>query len=157
MSDAPIVPTPAPKKKKIRKIKYVKKSGVYATPVGLTVSSSGQTRKSVIQAAQVFGDQARKSAARFSTRIPAATRVEGAAEQEAAVVVDGNAAPNAAPFEFGERHPLWGRRGPGDWRKQPTRAFLSNAAKNPGAINRAVEAYGAAEALMLAEEYGYTE
>lgn len=156
MSDAPVVPTPKPKRNKLRKTRSYKKSGVFATPVSLSLKS-GNTRKSVIQAAQVFGDQAKNSAKKFSTRIPAATYVMGSTEQAAQVVTDGTDAPNAAPFEFGERHPLWGRRGPGDWRKQPTRAYMSNAARNSGAITRAAEAYAEAEKLMLSEEYGYTE
>jgi hypothetical protein len=144
---------PAPKRKRSHKAKAYKKSGVFATPASL--NTSGKTRDSVIQAAQVFGDQARKNAARFSQRIPLATYVDGYTEEAAQVITDGVLAPNAAPFEFGLRHPLWGNRN--DWYKQPTRAYMNSAARNPGAISRAADAYAEAERNMLAEEYGYTE
>jgi hypothetical protein len=55
------------------------------------------------------------------------------------VQTNGKKAPNAAPFEFGERHPLFGMtgkpggRGPlgkGYWFKQPTRPYMETAARN---------------------------
>lgn len=135
--------------------RYAKKSGVYATNAGDVAGGTGTSRNGVLAAAQVFAAQAQKNAARFSVRIPAATYVQAVEEQSALVITDGTAAPNAAPFEFGERHPLYGNRK--FWYKQPLRAYMSNAARNAGAQNRATEAYGDAEAKQLAEEYGYDQ
>lgn len=155
MADVPVPPAVVPKrKKKHRTAKTYKKSGVFATPVSLSVSS-GKTRKSVIEAAQVIGDQVKKNAATFSVRIPAATYVDAVSEQIAQVVTDGVAAPNAAPFEFGLSHPMFGDRKA--WGKQPKRPFMDKAARNPGARSRAANAYAEAEKILLAEEYGYTE
>lgn len=155
MSDTPNPPASAPRKaRKHRAPKAYKKSGVFSTPVSLNVGT-GKTRRSVIQAAQVFGDQARKNAAKFSVRIPAATGVDGLTEQTAQVVTDGTAAPNAAPFEFGLSHPMFGDRKA--WGKQPKRAYMDRAAKNGSALNRAADAYAEAEKLLLSEEYGYKE
>lgn len=134
---------------------YRKKSGVYAVPSSFTPSGAGGTRKSVLAAAELYAEQARKNAAKFSTRIPAATGVEPWAEEAAAVVTNGNAAPNAAPFEFGERHPLYGNRK--HWYKQPTRAFMNRAAMNPGVAEAAANVYGEMEIAMLAEEFGWDE
>lgn len=133
---------------------YRKKSGVFATPAGFATKTGG-ARESVIRAAEIYADQAKRNAARYSRRIPAATHVEGSAEQVAYVVTDGNAAPNAAPFEFGERHPLFGNRG--HWYKQPTRAYMSNAANSKTTQAAAAEAYATAEVQLLAAEYGYDE
>ncbi len=133
-----------------------KKSGVFATAAGQTFGGTGGSRRSILAAAKVFADQAKKNASRFSTRIPPATGVEGYGEQEAMVVTDGAAAPNAAPFEFGLRHPL-NYPGQTGWGKQPTRAYMSNAARNQGALQRAADIYGDAEAELLAEEFGFTE
>lgn len=135
--------------------RYTKKSGVFATPAGFSLKA-GDTRSSVLKAASIFQAQAKKNAARFSTRIPAATYVQGYQDQEAMVVTDGSAAPNAAPFEFGERHPLWGRWVTGKG-KQPRRSYMSNAATNAGVIENAAEAYAEAERILLAEEFGFTE
>lgn len=143
---------------------YTKKSGVFATPRDLNPSGRGITRESVLKAAQVFADQARKNASRFSKRIPAATFVDSAGDQRAEIVTDGTAAPNAAPFEFGERHPLnypnqvatlnrYGRSR--HWVKQRTRAYMSNAAKNPRAIQKAADVYASTETELLAQEHGY--
>lgn len=138
-----------------RKATYRKKSGVFATPGGMSIPAYGSTRSSVLKAAEILAAQARRNAAAFSTRIPAATVVAGLAEQQAAVVTDGAAAPNAAPFEFGERHPLFGDKK--HWYKQPLRAYMNRAATNSGALASALEAYGAEETLLLSAEYGFDE
>lgn len=137
-----------------RKYSYRKKSGVYASPVSFSPGAGG-TRQSVMDAAEVFADVARANAARFSIRIPAATAVVALNEQAAMVVTDGDAAPNAAPFEFGERHPLFGNRS--SWYQQPRRAYMSSAANNPVAVEAASDVYGDREAALLAAQYGYDE
>lgn len=143
-------------RKKRRQPSYIKRrSGVTATPEGFSITGSGGTRESVMKAAEIFAARARVNAAKFSARIPLATFVEGVDGDHAQVVTDGVLAPNAAPFEFGERHPLFGNRQ--HWYKQPTRAYMSNAATNNATIDAAADAYGNSEAELLAKEYGYTE
>jgi hypothetical protein len=142
-----------PRKRRARS--YRKKSGVFATPAGFTPLGGGFTRMSVLKAAAIFAAQARTNAAKFSVRIPAATSVLPYNEHQAQVVTDGVAAPNAAPFEFGERHPLWGNRK--YWRPQPRRAYMDRAARNPGAFSAAAEIYAETETELLAKEFGYTE
>lgn len=157
MADDP-QPFVVPKKRKRQAgngSKYRKKSGAYATPTGFAPSGSGDVRESVLKAAEVFLVQARKNAMRFSTRIAPATHVTGLGEHQAMLVTDGTAAPNAAPFEFGERHPLYGNRR--HWYKQRTRAYMSRAASNKTAISKAADIYAEAEKTLLAEEYGYTK
>lgn len=144
-----------------RKPKYNKKSGVFATSAGFEPSGPGGTRVSVLAAAEIIAAAARAKASRFSARIPKATGVVAFAEHQAMVVTDGHTAPNAAPFEFGERHPcnLPNLRGPDGrptvWRKQPMRAYMSNGAR--GASDAAAERYGIEEARLLAEEFGFNE
>ncbi len=133
---------------------YRKKSGVFATPGGFSVGGFSGTRESVIEAAGVLAREAKANAARFSKRIPAATYVDGVSESQAQIITDGGAAPNAAPFEFGERHPLFGDRD--HWYKQPTRPYMNQAATGP-AVDEAADVYGDLEATLLAQEFGYTE
>ncbi len=139
--------------KKARRRSYRKKSGVFATPGGFTISAFGGTRESVLEAAAVLMRQAKLNAS-FSRRIPAATMVAGFSENEAMVVTDGTAAPNAAPFEFGERHPVFGNRNV--WRKMKTKAYMNRAATGP-AVDEAADVYADLETILLAHEYGYTE
>jgi hypothetical protein len=134
---------------------YRKKSGVFATPNGFSPMGGGFTRRSVMMAAELFSAAAKANASKFSKRIPAATSAVPYNEEQAMIVTDGVAAPNAAPFEFGERHPLWGNRK--YWKKQPTRAYMNRAARNPGVIEAAGEIYATAETELLAAEFGYTE
>jgi len=135
--------------------RYAKKSGVYATNAGdVAAGGSGNSRDGVLAAAAVFAEKARANAAKFSTRIPAATFVKAVDEQQALVMTAGNEAPNAAPFEFRERHPLWGDRK--HWYAQPLRAYMSNAARNAATQSKAADAYGDAETKQLAKEFGYT-
>jgi hypothetical protein len=150
------VPSPPPsRKRRARRIRYYKKSGVYATPAGYSASGgTGETRRSVLLAAEVFAATARALGASLckSRRIPAATAVLPVGEQSANVETDGGAAPNAAPFEFGERHPLWGRWVTGKG-KQPKRPYLDRTAKDGTTINSAGDIYADAETALLAEEY----
>lgn len=144
-----------PRKKRKRSAQsYRKRSGVVATPGGFQINGGG-TRASVMKAAEIFAAKARANAAKFSRRIPAATYVDPYTEEQAQVVTDGTMAPNAAPFEFGERHPLFGDRK--HWYKQPTRAYMSRAAKDSKTIDTAADVYATAEVEMLEQEYGFTE
>lgn len=157
----PFSPTPKPKRKyRARKLKYYKKSGVYATPVGFTTGDGGAaTRRSVLLAAEMFAVTARALGSSLcrSTRIPPATAVVPVGEQVANVETDGESAPNAAPFEFGENHPVYGRptvsRDKWTWRKQPKRPYLDITALDPITNTIAGDIYADAETALLAEEY----
>jgi len=127
---------------------------VFATPMAFAVGGFSGTRESVLEAAGVICRQAQANARKFSKRIPAATFVDGVSEQQAQVVTDGTAAPNAAPFEFGERHPLFGDKGV--WFKQPTRAYMNSAASG-AAVDEAADVYADLETTLLSQEYGYTD
>jgi hypothetical protein len=97
------------------------------------------------EAADIIRDEARRISSSFSRRIPAATHTrQGPRYTE--VVTDGNAAPNAAPFEFAENHPLFARKGTkryrdSKWYKQPHRPFMAEAvdAKKDDAVAKAAE------------------
>ncbi len=85
------------------------------------------------KAAEIIARKAKMNSVKFSRRIPANTHVRVSLEG-VAVVTDGNRAPNAAPFETAERHPLWAAVGstryekkPEDWRKQPYRPYMLEA------------------------------
>lgn len=140
-----------------RKPSYRKKSGVFGTPGGFSLPSGGETRESVLAAAEVVCEAVRAKAARFSTRIPAATDVHPYQENAAIISTDGQKAPNAAPFEFGERHPSNTPNNYGNnvWCKGTRRAYMTNGAKAGTAA--AAEVYGEREIELLATEYGYTE
>lgn len=114
--------------------------------------ASGINQKYLLAAAEVIAEQARRNAS-FSTRIPAATGVAtGDNPDEAIVITDGAAAPNALPFETGERHMLWGDSE--YWYPQPKKPYMAKAAKT--ASGQALEVY-AAQVDELAAEHGYTE
>lgn len=138
-----------------RRKTYRKRSGVFGTRGSDGPPSGSGTRESVMAAALIFLEAAKKNASRFSTRIAPATAVYPVDENRAVIHTDGAAAPNAAAFEFGQRHPVFGN--PDVWVKQPTRAYMQNAAKNKGALEKAGEEYGTRETELLAKEYGYTE
>lgn len=107
----------------------------------------GTEVKRVKEAAKIIRDEAARIAAGFSRRIGPATRVMGGVDG-VYVQTNGRQAPNAAPFEFALRHPLWGMtgkpggRGPvgkGYWREQPHRPYMEAAARNK--IDEAARAY----------------
>jgi hypothetical protein len=94
-------------------------------------------------AAEVIAAQARANAA-WSKRIPAATRVGGGLTAGGVYVrTPGKYARNAAPFEFGKRHPLFARVGSkrysGEWYPTPHRPYMEDAAEQ--ALDRAAEKY----------------
>ena len=78
-------------------------------------------------AAQIIATAAGVSASAYSRRIPRSMRVLQTGAQRFSVVAGGDAAPNARPFETGDRHPLWGRWVTGKGR-QPKRPFLEEGA-----------------------------
>lgn len=90
------------------------------------------------QAAQIIANAAKRNAAAFSRRIPPATSVGGGLSGKGVYVrTNGNKARNAAPFEFGERHPLFGDRN--HWYATPHRPYMEDAAEQT--LDRAAEAY----------------
>lgn len=90
----------------------------------MPTSDDRDLRRRRREAADKTARAARSNAAAFSKRIPGATKVrEYRAYTE--VVTLGNEAPNAAPFEAGEEHPLFGDR-KHEYR-QPHRPFMQAA------------------------------
>lgn len=75
-------------------------------------------------AAKIIADQAKLNAS-FSKRIPAAIHVNVLDDDHAEIVANGFEARNAAPIEYGERHPLWGNRD--YWYPTPHRPFMERA------------------------------
>lgn len=95
-----------------------------------------ETRR-VKNAAKIIRDEAARIASAFSRRIGPATKVQGGVSG-VYIQTNGRLAPNAAPFEFGERHPLFGLtgrpggRGPkgsGHWYRQPKRPYMEEGAR----------------------------
>lgn len=118
----------------------------------VSVPASSPKQECLAEAGEEIAKIARELAATFSSRIPAATGVYLTSEDSAIVATNGSEAPNAAPFEYGERHPLFGDRE--HWYKQPVRPYMDEAA-NRGA-EAAMNAY-AKLADALAKEHRYTE
>ena len=88
------------------------------------------------EAARTFAKAAQKISSAFSTRIPAATHVVPSVDQgrTASVITEGQLAPNAAPFEAAEAHPLWADIGSwrydhDKWGRQPLRPYMLEAAE----------------------------
>lgn len=89
-------------------------------------------------AAEVIAVAARARAATFSRRIPAATGVGGGLSAKGVYIrTSGRKARNAAPFEFGERHPLFGNYK--HMYNTPHRPYMEEAAE--AALDAAAEAY----------------
>lgn len=104
----------------------------------------------LMEGAEIVAAAARTNASKFSQRIPAATKATPTGPSSVAVITDGSAAPNAAPFEFGKRHPLFGDTN--HWYKQPTRAYMNRAFK--ATVAEVVDVYGkAADAMTEAAGY----
>lgn len=96
------------------------------------------------KAAELISKRAKEISAAFSRRIPASTHVV-VASGVVQVRTEGATAPNAAPFEAAELHPLWARVGTPrytDWKwgKQPYRPYMLMAAEQE--IDAAAEEYG---------------
>lgn len=87
---------------------------------------SSADRKALKNAAQEYRKRAAANAAPYSRRIPASLRVVDTGSS-VFVIADGTIAPNAAPFEGPEEHPLFGNRN--YWYMQPHRPFMSDAAR----------------------------
>lgn len=86
----------------------------------------------LMQAAEKISTRAKIISGTFSRRIPIATHVT-VNNGVVAVITDGSIAPNAAPFEGGELHPLWARVGSWrylhfKWGQQPLRPYMMEAA-----------------------------
>lgn len=98
----------------------------------------------LIKAARIIAERARVISSAFSRRIPAGTHVVVKTNGIVAVRTEGAIAPNAAPFEAAELHPLWARVGSvrylySHWGKQPYRPYMLQAALQK--LDDAAEAY----------------
>lgn len=139
-----------------RRKKYRKKTGVHATPAGWAPKGSGETRDSVVMAAEVFAARARLNAS-FSKRIAEAISVAGF-QHEAAMITA--SAPQSVSFEFGQKHPLNypNQQGsPNAWGPTPKRPFMDRAARSKRAIKKAAEVYSTRERELIAMQFGFTD
>lgn len=105
---------------------------------------SRQDLNGLTKAAEIISAEAKRVSAMRSVRIPASTHV-GVNNGMVAVITDGATAPNAAPFEAAELHPLWAHVGSYryvhfKWGRQPFFPYMMIAAENK--IAEAAEAYG---------------
>jgi hypothetical protein len=96
------------------------------------MTASGKDLAALVKAANIICRRAQLISATRSRRIPAATHVTSNAGM-VAVITDGVVAPNAAPFEAGELHPLWAKVGSWrydhfKWGKQPFFPYMMEAA-----------------------------
>ena len=112
--------------------------------------------EALTEAARIICKRAKEISGAFSVRIPAATHVT-VSNGTVAVITDGEAAPNAAPFEAGELHPLWAHVGSWryehyKWGRQPYRPYMTMAALDK--IQDACEAY-AESVYDLARKDGF--
>jgi hypothetical protein len=108
------------------------------------MADSPSDRAALSKAAEIISTRAKEIASTRSRRIPAATHVTEA-NGIVQVKTEGSIAPNAAPFEAGELHPLWARVGSnkynhGDWGRQPLFPYMMMAAEET--LDQAAEAYG---------------
>lgn len=81
--------------------------------------------KRLQSAAEIIAREARSISSTFSKRIPLATRVVTDHDGKVSVFTSGTDAPNAAPFELPERHPLFGDKE--HWYEQPHRPYMEEA------------------------------
>jgi hypothetical protein len=107
-------------------------------------------------AAAIIARRAKVISSAFSSRIPASTHVT-VSNGVVAVVTDGATAPNAAPFEGAELHPLWAHIGSyryehWHWGKQPYRPYMLTAAVQ--SLDDAAQAYGGS-AYAYARLFGF--
>lgn len=96
-----------------------------------------QMLKRLKDAATVIAEQARTNAG-FSKRIPAAISVHATAADGVFILADGSKARNAAPYEYGDRHPTFGHD---PWVQTPHKPFLEDAADMKG--NAAADKFSA--------------
>lgn len=118
----------------------LRKTSVNGSPSVGGSSSSGMDADSaerIKEAAEVIAAGARQNASSFSKRIPAATKAVGDSATKAHVITSGAQAPNAAPFEYAERHPLFGNKK--HWYTQPHRPYMERAGRDD--LDEAAEAY----------------
>jgi hypothetical protein len=113
--------------------------------------------RALTAAAKVFERYAKSISSGFSRRIPAATSVD-AGVQGVRVVTDGIAAPNAIPFETGEKHP--NRAAVGSyryehdrWFHQPYRPYMLAAAQ--AGADEAMDAYMDEGVMKYANSKGF--
>ena len=116
-------------------------SSIAALSAASTPELKRASAKRLREAAEVIAVRARAISATFSKRIPASIKITGGTTGVYIIAggPDGKEAPNAYPFEYGVRHPLFGNRN--HWYAQPKRPFLEEAAVQ--AADAAAEAFAA--------------
>lgn len=92
----------------------------------------------LVAAAEVIAAAAGANASQFSRRIPKSIKVIPS-KGTVLIIAGGNAAPNADPFEYGKKHPLFGHWETGPQYFMKKRPFLEEAAVS--ALDKAADEF----------------
>ncbi len=125
---------------------------------GVEVGRLGAGGKPMAEAADIVAARARAISARWSRRIPLSVKVSVSPDgKSATITAGGSEAPQAATFELGLSHPVYGRpdrtRKEWTWVRQVARPFLAEAAES--AATKAADAFGDAALTAWARNRGY--
>jgi len=125
---------------------------------GISVGRLGAGGKPMRDAANVIAASARARSGAWSRRVPLSVKVSVSADGESATITAGGAeAPQAATFELGLSHPVYGRptmtRKEWTWVKQIARPFLSAAAE--AQATKAADVWGNGVITAWAKKNGF--
>ena len=125
---------------------------------GVTVGRLGAGGKPMAEAAGIIAAGARARAGRWSRRVPLSIKVSVTADGKSATITAGGAeAPQAATFELGLSHPVFGRpdrtRREWTWVRQAERSFMAAAAE--AQATKAADAWGTGVITAWAKSHGF--
>jgi hypothetical protein len=125
---------------------------------GISVGSLGAGGRPLRDAADIIAADARMSAARWSRRVALSLKVSVSGDGKSAPITAGGAeAPQAATFELGLSHPVFGRptmtRKEWTWVKQIARPYLAAAAERQA--TKAADAWGNGVITGWARNHGF--
>lgn len=124
----------------------------------ISVGSLGAGGKPMREAAAILAADAKAISGRWSRRVPLSIRISVSADgQSATITAGGSEAPQAATFELGLSHPVFGRptmtRKEWTWVKQIARPFLATAAEH--SATKAADVWGNGVITAWARNNGY--
>jgi hypothetical protein len=129
-------------------------------PAGKSISVGrlGAGGKPMRDAAEIVAADARGISGRWSRRVPLSVKISVSPDGKSATITAGGAAaPQAATFELGLSHPVFGRpdrlRGEWTWVKQIARPFLATAAE--ARATKAAEVWGDGVITAWAKNHGF--
>ncbi len=125
---------------------------------GISVGSLGAGGRPLRDAADIVAADARTSAARWSRRVPLSIKVSVSGDGKSATITAGGpGAPQAATFELGLSHPVYGRptmtRKEWTWVKQIARPYLAAAAERQA--TKAADVWGNGVITGWAKNHGF--